>query len=125
MTTLNQERKTIAALICPVCSAPIGKPCRYVSGRPTTCSARREAWRRLRDTTHVDYLLAPHVEGPVGQRTQYVLVAPQSELAIEALRALAGDRWGWIGGALRVPHQDMPDLSRRLIAAGWHTGDQI
>lgn len=81
------------------------------------CSARKQAWQEQRGKKPVDYLFAR-------QDRDYMLIAPQSADALKALRELA-PRHEWLGGALRVPHQDMPALTRRLIAGGWRTGDQI
>ncbi len=128
MTDKNREAKIIAAVDCPTCGTPIGRPCRIVRGRPMVCPKRKQAWQREREQRPVDYVLTPHHEGPVGSREEYILVAPQSPAALEHLRALnlaTTNGWIWIGGALRVPMADMPPLTRRLIDAGWRTAEAI
>lgn len=126
MTDTNREAKIIAAVACPTCRTPIGRPCRIARGRPLVCPARKRAWQQQRDQQPVDFVLTPHYEGPIGQRTAYMLIAPQStEARTPLLAAQVGTSWTWIGGALRVPQADMPALTRRLIADGWRTAETI
>jgi len=75
----------------------------------------------------VHYVLTPHHDGPTGQRTTYMLVAPQTPAALDHLRSmnLTQRGYAWIAGALRVPHADMPALTRRLIADGWRTAEAV
>ena len=118
----HREAKIIAAVSCPECGAPPGHVCRMPQrGRPQVHPGRKSAWQAERRPP--DYVVQPRAEGPPGARTHYMLVAPQHQAAIEGLRAL---RPGgiWIAGALRVSTEDMPALTRALIAAGWTTGEE-
>ena len=56
----NRDRRTIAAVACPVCSARVGEPCRLLiehgpkAGQRETRSSpvhseRRAAWKMVRD----------------------------------------------------------------------------
>jgi hypothetical protein len=121
MTDKNRETKILAIGPCPTCGAAIRRPCRVVAGRPMVCRARKAAWQATHEQRPVDYLYAR--DGAIG-----MLVAPQSAEALDHLRSMAlatRHGWAWVGGALRVPHADMPTLTRRLIDAGWRTGDRI
>lgn len=133
----HREAKIIAAVGCPVCHARVGQPCHLPQrGRLVVHPERKAAWQAARSDVPVDFVLAPRAEGSAGQRTLYTLVAPQS---VEARRALiegfVGERvvadfgkvrgWTWIGGALRVPHADMPGLAKRLIAEGWQLAEAL
>jgi len=118
----HREAKIIAAVTCSECGARPGQPCHLPQrGRPQVHPARKAAWQAERRPS--DYVIQPRAEGPPGQRTHYMLVAPQSPEALQALRTMRPEGI-WLAGALRVAYADMPALTRALIAAGWTTGEE-
>lgn len=117
-----RELKIITFVPCPACGRRAGQPCRFTdTGRLSVHPERKAAWQADQAAHEPDIRLAPHHEGPVGQRVGYVLVASQSAEALVWLRAQADPAWEWIGGALRVPADDMHALLERIIRARWRT----
>ena len=117
----HRETRIIAAVDCPTCGATKNRPCRIDRGRPMVCRARKEAWQQSDRTP--EFVLTPHAEGPPGARTHYMLVCPQTPETRDWLAVMT--QYPRIGGAARVPDADMPELTRRILQAGWRTAETI
>lgn len=115
MSAKNRERKIVESIACPVCAAPIGRPCGSRDGRIRVCRARREAWQTWREQRPND-LVVELVTGAV-------LVTAITETA----RAwLFETPYGvWNGESLRVLSEQLAILMIAATDAGFKIGAPI